>query len=451
MVKAVPDSFEHCDGFPVISSISEEDLKQQQRADPAICEILRLMETGETPPPAVKKELPELPIFLREMNKLDSNQKSHSEYVRALKTHLQESYQLASKNAAKTAARNKIRFDRRVTESTLDVGDRVLVRSVRLRGKHKLADKWEETVHVVVSWKGDLPVYTVKPEIKDGPLRTLHRDLLLPCGFLPASEEETTAVSDKPSRPRTRQHPSPDPDEQETEFYSVEYGFVSYPYYDPVSEPITFTREYTRNVPSREQPSSSVEPTCTGTAAVSSSAPEESGEASSGSPSLPNTEMEPGHLPEMEPVTVSDQPEKDNLPEQSIDPPVERTEHETETTDAEYLPETSNGTDTERCSESEPAENGEATHQDETVIDEDWNEEDGGEIQTSVRRSTRQREPSRRLTYNDLGNPLVTIVQTLFQSLSTAVTKFLLEPSFTSVSKPKNRLRNPFKHAKGLA
>ena len=41
----------------------------------------------------------------------------------------------------------------------------------------------------------------------------------------------------------------------------------------------------------------------------------------------------------MEPVTVSDQSEKDNLPEQSIDPPVERTEHETETTDAESLPE----------------------------------------------------------------------------------------------------------------
>jgi hypothetical protein len=163
-----------------------------------------------------------------------SNQKSHSEYVRALKTHLQESYQLASKNAAKNAAQSKIRFDRRVTESTLDVGDCVLVRSVRLRGKHKLADKWEETLHVVVSRKGDLPVYTVKPENKDGPLRTLHRDLLLPCGFLPASEEEPTAVSDKPSRPRTRQHPSSDPDEQGTEFYSVEDGFVSYPYYDPV-------------------------------------------------------------------------------------------------------------------------------------------------------------------------------------------------------------------------
>lgn len=38
--KAIPDSFEQCDGFPVISSISEEDLKQKQRADPAICEVI---------------------------------------------------------------------------------------------------------------------------------------------------------------------------------------------------------------------------------------------------------------------------------------------------------------------------------------------------------------------------------------------------------------------------
>lgn len=70
----------------------------------------------------------------------------------------------------------------------MDVGDRVLVRSVCLRGKHKLADKWEETVHVVV------PVYTVKPENKDSPHRMLDRDLLLPWGFLPAPEEDHPAV-----------------------------------------------------------------------------------------------------------------------------------------------------------------------------------------------------------------------------------------------------------------
>lgn len=101
------------------------------------------------------------------------------------------------------AEKNKTRFDQRVTPSALDIGDRVLVKNVRIRGKHKLADKWESTVHVVVK-RADLPVYTVKPETGEGPWRTLHRDLLLPCGFLPATTE--VCVQPKPAdRCKTRQ------------------------------------------------------------------------------------------------------------------------------------------------------------------------------------------------------------------------------------------------------
>ena len=658
--EAIPDRFEHCDGFPVISSISEEDLKQQQRADPAICEIIRLMETGESPPPAVKKELPDLPIFLRELNKLElknnilyrkrqvvertqyqivlpeefrgivmsslhddmghlgfdrtldltrarffwprmatdierkikscsrcvrrktppekaaplvsiqvtrplelvcmdflsiepdrsntqdvlvitdyftkyavavptpnqkartvakclwenfmvhygfpeklhsdqgrdfesktikelcdlagirkirttpyhprgnpverfnrtllsmlgtlkaqdkthwrdfvkplvhaynctkhettgftpyelmfgrqprlpidlafdvplshSDQKSHSQYVRALKAHLQESYQLAYENAAKAAERNKVRFDRRVTESTLDVGDRVLVRNVRLRGKHKLADKWEATVHVVVNRKGDLPVYTVKPEHQDGPLRTLHRDLLLPCGFLPVSEAEPPTVPRKPQRPSTRQHPQPVPDERELDSEDDD-DFLSYSFHDPVSRFTSSTHEYHVTMPLREKSSSSVEPTCSDTAAVSNCVPEESDDIPHRSPSLPERECSP----EVEPISITDQPEKENLPEQSPD---------------------------------EPVDNIEITHQNETEINEEGDNRDEGETQTTVRRSLRQREPPKRLTYPQIGNPLVTIVQTLLQSLSTAITNSLVESSLTPLPEP---------------
>ena len=84
-----------------------------------------------------------------------------------LKGRLEESYRVATENASKTAERNKQRFDRRVVESTLETGDRVLVRNVWIRGKHKLADKWEPEIHIVVKRAGDLPVYTVKPEGKN--------------------------------------------------------------------------------------------------------------------------------------------------------------------------------------------------------------------------------------------------------------------------------------------
>lgn len=60
--------------------------------------------------------------------------------------------------------RNKAHFDKDVTSSILEVGDRVLVQNVRLCGKHKLEDKWERDVYVVVKCARDPPVYTVKPE-----------------------------------------------------------------------------------------------------------------------------------------------------------------------------------------------------------------------------------------------------------------------------------------------
>jgi len=42
------------------------------------------------------------------------------------------------------------------------------------------------------------------------------------------------------------------------------------------------------------------------------------------------------------------------------------------------------------------------------------------EADIPVRRSLRQREPSRRFHYPELGNPLVSVVTSLFQGLSTA-------------------------------
>jgi len=139
---------------------------------------------------------------------------SHSQYIRNLKSHLQGSYQVAIENSRKVAEKNKRRFDRVVRESTLAVGDRVLVRNLRLRTKHKLADRWEPMIYVVTKQMGDLPVYSVKPEKEEGPPRTLHRDHLLPCGFLPETEREEQKMKSSPKRPRTRQQSAIQQDEE---------------------------------------------------------------------------------------------------------------------------------------------------------------------------------------------------------------------------------------------
>ncbi|KAJ8280758.1 hypothetical protein GJAV_G00058650 [Gymnothorax javanicus] len=171
--------------------------------------------TGYSPYELMFGRQPRLPIDLAFGVPLrERPQTSHSEYVCNLRSHLEESYKLATSNAAKNAARNNARFDRRITESAFEVGDRVLVRRVRLRGKHKLADKWEPASHVVTKRAGDLPVYTVKPENQGGPLRTLHRDLLLLYGFLPATEDGPT-LPEPVSRNRTRWSTRLDPTVQD--------------------------------------------------------------------------------------------------------------------------------------------------------------------------------------------------------------------------------------------
>ncbi|KAL6461075.1 hypothetical protein MHYP_G00310410 [Metynnis hypsauchen] len=115
------------------------------------------------------------------------NTKTHSTYVRDLKNRLKQAYRLASENAEKRQLMNKRRWDAKVTAAAIDVGDRVLVRNVGLRRKHKIADRWEPNVYVVVKQPDEnIPVYVVREENGDGKERILHRDLLLPCGFLPA-------------------------------------------------------------------------------------------------------------------------------------------------------------------------------------------------------------------------------------------------------------------------
>ena len=132
---------------------------------------------------------PTLPVdLILGIDNPNETHKTHSEYVQNLRQRLQESYTTAAPNSKKAGERNKLRFDAKVRAAELVEGDRVLIRNVNIRGKHKLADKWEKSIHIVVKRFDGGPVYVVKPERGSGPHRTLHRDLLLPCGFLPVEK-----------------------------------------------------------------------------------------------------------------------------------------------------------------------------------------------------------------------------------------------------------------------
>jgi len=108
-------------------------------------------------------------------------------YMRKWKTAMQEAYNLASESALHAAEKGKKQSNKRIRSTILAPGDRVLVRNLSpCGGPGKLRAFWEEEIHVVVSRKGpESPVYDIKAESGRGKKRTLHRNLLLPCDYLP--------------------------------------------------------------------------------------------------------------------------------------------------------------------------------------------------------------------------------------------------------------------------
>ena len=73
-----------------------------------------------------------------------------------------------------------------VWELKLEPRDRVLVRLVGLKGKHKLSDKLEYEPYVVLSQPSlGILVYKIRKETSKGRIRTLHRNKLLPFFGLP--------------------------------------------------------------------------------------------------------------------------------------------------------------------------------------------------------------------------------------------------------------------------
>ena len=74
----------------------------------------------------------------------------------------------------------------------------MLVRNVRIRGKHNLADRWEHKPCIVQQQPNpDIPVFVVQEEGSRKKPRVLHRNLLLPLMGLPCMEQSQS--SDKSS------------------------------------------------------------------------------------------------------------------------------------------------------------------------------------------------------------------------------------------------------------
>lgn len=112
----------------------------------------------------------------------DTQQETYLKYVTEMRKELKAAYELAESIAAKQNEGNKRRYDQKIRCSQLLPGDRVLIRNLGLQGKHKLADRWASNPYVVDSQMPDLPVFRLKPEDGNGPIKILHRNHILPLG-----------------------------------------------------------------------------------------------------------------------------------------------------------------------------------------------------------------------------------------------------------------------------
>ncbi|XP_064189748.1 uncharacterized protein LOC135253859 [Anguilla rostrata] len=367
--------------------------------------------TGYSPYELMFGRQPALPVdFVLGTSPAAGSHSTHSEYVHKLRQHLQESYTLAADRARKRGEQNKTRFDAIIRAAELVTGDRVLVRNVNIRGKHKLVDRWERTIHVVVKSINGGPVYIVKPERGNGPHCTLHRDLLLPCGFLPidaAPQEETETKESRRKNLRSRKSSDQEMDQsdQEDDMGDEEEGYCSEMVIEvttrppivklagdePIRQPLAaldpqaveFTRRVPRILPEEVQSNLPV------------NAPESVIEIEKSADDYPATS--PNHV-------IIDIPEPDlpTPPSQSEEQTQESTE---QAQDKNISPKSVQSHDVQSTnadlSEKEPDE---------------------------PRRSTRERRPAQKFTYDELGKPLILALSSLIESLQAILPQFQISP-----------------------
>lgn len=117
-----------------------------------------------------------------------------------------EACELASTHSWKSAELGKVQYDKRIRHNTLYEGDRVLVRNLSDRGgPGKLRPYWEQEIFVVTQKRKDMPVYEVRSENGGERSRVLHRNLILPCSYLPVEAPVSTSKSSqKDSRKVTK-------------------------------------------------------------------------------------------------------------------------------------------------------------------------------------------------------------------------------------------------------
>ncbi|XP_056022859.1 uncharacterized protein LOC130055173 [Ostrea edulis] len=138
--------------------------------------------TGYSPFELMFGRKPRLPIDLTFGLPEEHNTKeSYSEFITELRDRIKETFELVKNTAESSRHKQKMNFDKKAKAKKLNIGDQVLLKILAYDGKHKIADKFEETIYTIKSQPNtDIPVYVITAE--DGHEKTIHRNLIIPIG-----------------------------------------------------------------------------------------------------------------------------------------------------------------------------------------------------------------------------------------------------------------------------
>ena len=133
---------------------------------------------------------PRLPVDILLGVEESSDGPSYEQFVKKLQERLRYAYSLASAKAAEAQKAQRTRYDLRTRGNAVLPGDRVLVRNVGLKGRHKIADRWKQDTYVILCQPNkEIPVFEVQREDGRGPTKVLHRNMLLPITSIPTAAE----------------------------------------------------------------------------------------------------------------------------------------------------------------------------------------------------------------------------------------------------------------------
>ena len=143
-----------------------------------------------------------------------SNNISHSKYVQNWQKAMQEVYSKIQNNNKSLQNKSKSYYDRKIFGSTLNVGDRVLLKNLSERGgTGKLRSFFEDDIYCVDSCHPELPIYKIKPEKGGNKIRTVHRNLLMKCNDFPIETKSpfstlSTKLKSKTKEKQNKNHDS---------------------------------------------------------------------------------------------------------------------------------------------------------------------------------------------------------------------------------------------------